>query len=891
MTVTKNLLKASVLVLAALALQAPAQAQGVPEIKPILKKMLGGLQINGLKESVQGMVAALRKTSCGGNLSGCFATQTPDGKLQLYFFTDAKAQQTLLLVVNEDIGIPKTTLPPKVQKALGGTRFGTPIISLSTTSFDLVRDHMPPALQTVIRERYFNVPSMNFEAGAQMAANAKLGGVLKMGLQRMGVTGVNEVTARIAMVIPIPTDAAGGAGTGIGIARDVSDGDTLGDAGAKALKPEVYVELQLAPNSVVDFNQAAMRLTDATFFLNYELTFGFKGNAMFKGLENKPMIVQFQTPLNPESGLDLLDFMFFAATPPKFTLEDQLRVLAAVYSSPPPMPGDRVSGYVNRLKAYMEPMMVAAKPLSAFQLINPLGTTEYQFGNPQKPFPTRKQFNLVALGPLAEGGPYLSATGDLRILGQKMGWIDAKADIRGINGVAGAGLHLKLGPLGRLPINMQSTIALDQNKQITSLTGNLAGQKVSVTFGSKIGIEVNASCVNPFEIKASVDFKPDLDLERLFEAQGGANVDPSKISGCVGKELEAAYRKVAGEFKNLSGYTAKEANAQLNRISEEAEKEYNRVKNGARDVANKATNGAANAFNEAGNAFKKIGKKKKHKKKPDQKFAASVFDWDYYYDAYPDLVKAGVDLREHWRDTGFAEGRRGSLEFHTEWYWGHYADVQALCPNKDWACTLQHWIDDGLEQGRQGSPDVSIESYVNRFSAFKLAKVGKLNYLDAMEEWLNSDGSGNAKPAVVVVGPLAGIRTVGGDKENPWSDLDFCAGQPLTGWRLSYNNTVDRVQFYYENRGWSAVQGGKDKFKVDMILPAGEYVTRVDYRSGVLIDSIAFITNRGRNFGPYGGNGGSFGSYSVSPGEKLSCLSGRAAGSINQLIFMSTGPR
>ena len=76
---------AGVLLLSMQMLPMPAQAQGVPEITPSLKKMLGALPIADLKDEIQGMVGALKKTSCGGNLTGCYATQS--GPLQLYFFT------------------------------------------------------------------------------------------------------------------------------------------------------------------------------------------------------------------------------------------------------------------------------------------------------------------------------------------------------------------------------------------------------------------------------------------------------------------------------------------------------------------------------------------------------------------------------------------------------------------------------------------------------------------------------------------------------------------------------------------------------------------------------------------------------------------------------------
>ena len=76
---------ASVLLLSVPVLPMPAQAQGLPEITPSLKKMLGALPIADLNDEVNSMVGALKKTSCGGNLTGCYAAQS--GAIQLYFFT------------------------------------------------------------------------------------------------------------------------------------------------------------------------------------------------------------------------------------------------------------------------------------------------------------------------------------------------------------------------------------------------------------------------------------------------------------------------------------------------------------------------------------------------------------------------------------------------------------------------------------------------------------------------------------------------------------------------------------------------------------------------------------------------------------------------------------
>jgi hypothetical protein len=916
MTLRAILLKSGLALAAALVQHTSAQAQGAPEITPSLKKMLGGLPIDGVKDQLQGMLGALKKTPCGGKLTGCYSTQT--GPLQLYFFTSGSAQQTLLLVVNKTMAMPRL-LGDKAQKVMGETSLSTPIISISTTDYELDNSSMPSALQQVVREKYFNVNTLAFSSGVQLASRANLGGLIKVAMQSMGAD-VSQMTMRAAVVMPIPADLTSGAGAGAGAADAVRHGDTMKKAGLDALKPEAFVDLQFAPNASLPLKLPKVILTDATFFLNNALTFGFKGNAAFKGAENKKVIMQFQTPLNPAGAMDLLDFEFRMATPASFTMEDAAYMMVAMA-----VPDNRLAqyggGFIRNIDAFKGPLLTMTKPLSVVQLRNPNPPTEYRFGDSSKPFPDDvKYFNFALLGPLADGGPLLQAAGDVKILGQKMGWLLASAGRSGLRGDVGEAITLKLGPLGKVRFKMQATTAINADKQDITLLGNFAGQKVEVGMsGSTMKVAVNASCVNPFEIKTQLTIQASTDIADVFEGQGGVNVDPSKIDKCVGKELEAAYNKIAGEYKNLSGYTAKAATEELNKIAKGAEAEakrvaeesqkaaekaaqeaqkaadaarrnYEKTKDAARNVASQASNSANKAFNDAGNAFKRIGKKKKHKKGPDPIFAASVFDWDYYYDTAPDVVKANVDLATHWKDSGFNEGRRGSLEFDVNYYWARYTDVQAQCRKTDFKCTLAHWLDIGLYQGRQGSPDFNTIDYLNRYGDLQ-QYFGKEDFSDAMDHWQNNgeDEGRDGRPVSNAAGPVSGPTRVGGGGGGAWNDHIVCAGRPMTGFRVGAGKTVDRLQFRYADRGWAPRQGGKGNFPIEVNLANGEYTVSVDYRAGNGIDSLSFKSNTGKTYGPYGGGGGTAGRYTVTPGEKLGCMAGRSGKSTDQLTFYSTG--
>ncbi|WP_334118935.1 jacalin-like lectin [Limnobacter sp.] len=907
MTNLRNKLPKAGLLLASLfALHTPIAAHAAPDISPTLKNMLGALPLADAKEQLQGMVGALKKTSCGGGLKGCYFTE--QGPIQLYFFTSNTAQQTFLVVLDKKLAMPHL-LKENVQKLMGTTTLSSPIISISTSDFALDTVKMPPNLQKVVREKYFNVNSLAFSSGVQLAARADLGGAIKLAMQSLGVKG-DDITLRAAVVMPIPTDLVGGAGAGAGMADAVSHGDTMKKAGADAATPEAFIEFQFAPNARLPLRMPEMDLTDATFFLNNALTFGFKGNAIYRAVPNKKIITHFQTPLNPAGVMDLTDFTFRMATPPAFTLEDHARVMFAM-ATPDPRLAPYGGGFIRNIESYKNMLLTVTKPLSVFQVRNPNPPNEYRFGDSTKPFPTDpKNFNITLLGPLADGGPWMRLAGDAYILGQKMGWLDASAGKDGLHGVAGEMIDLKLGPLGRVKVKMEALADVDQKSQEISMRGNFVGQAVNVVMsGNTLSIEVPPSCVNPFEIKTSVAIEATTNIASVFEGQGGANVDPSKIQGCIGAQLEAAYKKIAGEYKNLSGYTANAANAELKKISdtaaaatraaeaqakkqaEAAQREYNKTKDAARNVANSSSNAANKAFNDAGNAFKKLGKKKKRKPAPDIRFAASVFDWDFYYDAAPDVVKAKVDLSTHWRDNGFQEGRQGSPEFSASFYWHRYTDVQRLCKLGDRLCVTKHWLDYGIEQGRQGSSGFSLYGYMDRYTDLQNA-FGQENYEAAIDHWFDNgeDEGRNTQATVSGSGPVSGPARAGGGGGGFWSDMATCKNQHVTGFRIGAGRVVDRVQFRYPS-GWAPRQGGGNTWPVDVTLPKGQYIVRVDYRGGGLVDQVSFTTNTGKKYGPYGGGGGSPGVYEVTPGEKLGCMRGRAGSSMDRLTFTSTGPR
>lgn len=758
------------LLAAVVTLHTPAHAQAVPEITPSLKKLLGGLPIDGIKDELQGMVKMLKNTTCGNKLTGCYMTQS--GPLQLYLFTSGTSQQTLLLVVDKSMKMPRL-LGEKAQKIMGESSLSSPIISLSTTDFELDNINMPQALKNVVRDNYFNVNTLSFSSGVQVAARTSLGGPIKLTMQSMGVN-TNALTMRAAVVMPIPADLFSGASMGASIANDVAHGETMKKAGADALKPEAFVELQFGPNTTIPLSMPKVNLTDATFFLNNALTFGFKGNAYFKGAESKKIIMHFQTPLNPAGAMDLLDFEFRMATPASFTMEDAAHMMVGM-ATPDPRLAEYGGGFIRGIDSFKAPLLTMTKPLAVVKLVNPDAPPPYVFGDSTKPFPEDdKYFNFVILGPTAENGPLLKGAGDVKILGQKMGWLYAQAGRSGLSGDAGEQLTLKLGPLGKVKFKLQATMDIGSNKQEINLLGNLAGQKIAVGMdGAKMNVEVSASCVNPFEIKTSLEIKPTTDIAEVFEGQGGVNVDPSKIGGCIGKELEAAYNKIANEFKDLKGYTAAQANAELKKIAnlaaeeaakvakaaeeeanrvakaaeeeaaraaKAAEEEYNRAKAQARKAADQSIKAVTKTFSGASGAAISAAGGSTGKPTIDIKtmmYDRSIFDWDYFYDANPALVANKTDLVAYWKVVSYKAGARGSFEFDPVFYQQKNPEVRVYEGSTAAEWMALDWLGYGIKQGKQSSKDFHIKAYLDRYP--DLQKIyGPTNYAGALVHWLDN---------------------------------------------------------------------------------------------------------------------------------------------------------
>jgi hypothetical protein len=436
--------------------------------------------------------------------------------------------------------------------------------------------------------------------------------------------------------------------------------------------------------------------------------------------------------------MDLVDFQFGMAAQ-NFTMEDMAKLMIALNT--PKVPG---GNFLKDISGIQGPINQVLKPLSTIQMRNPRQVGEYRLGDPNKPFPPLEAFNLVVLGPLATyedengrttQGPVFKAMADARMFGQNMGSMSFFVGPSGLRARASTNVSIKLGPLGKTAVNMLSQTEINKDRQVMSFNGNVLGRAIDMRMTpTSLVIDSPATCATPFEVSANINLADNMDLASIFDNLPGTNVDPEKISGCVGEDLKKALNFIATNGKQLGGYTANQATAKLKNI---ADQEYRAAKDLARDKADKTVHEANRALNTAGNFIKSVfGKKKKAKNEPktSELLAGSVFDWDYYYDYSHDVVLAGKDLTEHWYYTGFYEGRQGSLEFSVKYYMDTYEDVRKYYGASNYKGALSHWLNEGIKEGRQGSPDFSIKTFVERYPDIK--NYFGSNYEGAFGYWM-----------------------------------------------------------------------------------------------------------------------------------------------------------
>lgn len=86
---------------------------------------------------------------------------------------------------------------------------------------------------------------------------------------------------------------------------------------------------------------------------------------------------------------------------------------------------------------------------------------------------------------------------------------------------------------------------------------------------------------------------------------------------------------------------------------------------------------------------------------------STVFDWEYYYNTYPDLQQnIGKDanaLFQHFLTSGMKEGRSGNAQFQVKAYMYNNLDLLPIYGAKDLSLYYTHYITCGKQEGRKAT--------------------------------------------------------------------------------------------------------------------------------------------------------------------------------------------
>ena len=73
---------------------------------------------------------------------------------------------------------------------------------------------------------------------------------------------------------------------------------------------------------------------------------------------------------------------------------------------------------------------------------------------------------------------------------------------------------------------------------------------------------------------------------------------------------------------------------------------------------------------------------------------------------------------------------------------------------------------------------------------------------------------------------------------------------------LSAKNFISAIEVLYSD-GSKIFHGQRSNHEIyEFILGADEYIIKVIANSGYMVDNLEFVTNTGKSYGPYGGDGG-----------------------------------
>jgi len=121
-----------------------------------------------------------------------------------------------------------------------------------------------------------------------------------------------------------------------------------------------------------------------------------------------------------------------------------------------------------------------------------------------------------------------------------------------------------------------------------------------------------------------------------------------------------------------------------------------------------------------------------------------AFDVDFYRQRYPDLANYNNDqLKDHWLNYGFAEGRQGvplphqpgsDVPFDVNFYRQQNPDLDNLTDDE----LKSHWFDYGYQEGRKGAPRQQPDSLNIDFYRWKYPDVASLDDDELISHWIES---------------------------------------------------------------------------------------------------------------------------------------------------------
>jgi hypothetical protein len=122
--------------------------------------------------------------------------------------------------------------------------------------------------------------------------------------------------------------------------------------------------------------------------------------------------------------------------------------------------------------------------------------------------------------------------------------------------------------------------------------------------------------------------------------------------------------------------------------------------------------------------------------------------------------------------------------------------------------------------------------------------------------------------AVIHATPYKQSSVYGGDGGSPYTD-DLTQICRLAQVIIRHGSRIDAIASVWELPNGTLVtgtrHGGTGGTESSFTLDKGEYINRIELRSGREVDALTFYTDAGNKYGPYGGSGGDAHSISGGP--------------------------